>query len=284
MELKLKTKRNEVSITAYPPMVITKFETSVGIDAYETKSLYQDGTSDDGNTLQTRSITIELTIVADSKQEYDGYRRKIIQSINPKEDIIMHYVNENKQYKIKCNPTKLPYFSESGPNLCKCLISLKCNDPYWKDTQEISKEIALWINSFEFELEFEEEGIEFGYREPSLLVNMLNESDASCGMLIRFEALGTLINPSLLNVDTQEFIKLNYTMRAGETIEINTEYGNKYIHSLFNGIETSLWNYKDYQSTFLQMNVGDNLFRYDATQNLENLNATIYFTQKYLEF
>lgn len=283
MELKFKTSKNEFALTQYTPFLISNFETSTGIDNYETKSLHQDGTSNDGSTLQTRAITVELIIAADSYQEYENYRRKIVKTINPKQEVTMFYFENDKKYKIKCVPTKLPYFSEVGTNLTKCLLNFICHDPYWKDVQEISEEIALWISCLEFDLEFLEDGIEFGYREPSLLVNMANESDTDCGMLIRFEALGALRNPSLMNVDTQEFIKLDYTMRAGEIIEICTDYGGKSIFSIYNGQKKSLWNYKNYLSTFLQMNVGNNLFRYDAEENIENLNVTIYFTQKFLE-
>lgn len=46
-------------------------------------------------------------------------------------------------------------------------------------------------------------------------------------MRIVFRAIGELTNPMLLNVNTREFIKLNYTMVAGDVVEINTSYGSK---------------------------------------------------------
>ena len=46
-------------------------------------------------------------------------------------------------------------------------------------------------------------------------------------MRLRFTALGTVLNPILLNVDTEEFIQINATMKTGDVIEINTKYGSK---------------------------------------------------------
>ena len=40
------------------------------------------------------------------------------------------------------------------------------------------------------------------------IVDCYNEGDVSTGMRIRFTALGTVSNPILLNVDTEEFIQI----------------------------------------------------------------------------
>lgn len=43
-----------------------------------------------------------------------------------------------------------------------------------------------------------------------------NEGDVSTGMRIRFTALGTVSNPILLNVDTEEFIQINASQKTGD--------------------------------------------------------------------
>src|SRR5665648_504005 len=42
------------------------------------------------------------------------------------------------------------------------------------------------------------------------------------------------------------------------------------------------YNYIDLGSTFLQLDVGDNLMRYDADTGIDNLEVSIYFTPQYL--
>ena len=71
-------------------------------------------------------------------------------------------------------------------------------------------------------------------------------------------------------------------MTAGEKIIISTGYNNKKIVSELDGITTNIMNYLDLNSTFLQLEVGDNLFRYDADDNLSQLEVNIRYTQRYL--
>ena len=101
-------------------------------------------------------------------------------------------------------------------------------------------------------------------------------------MKIEFIANGALKNPSLFNVNTREYIKVNKEMTAGEKIIINTNYGQKKIQSTFDGETIDILNYLDLSSTFLQLSIGDNLFRYDADSNLNNLQVNIYYNPKYL--
>jgi hypothetical protein len=121
-----------------------------------------------------------------------------------------------------------------------------------------------------------------GHREPSLIVNVLNEGDVETGMRVDFKALASVENPSILNINTQEFIKINKIMDAGEIISVTTNYGSKKVESYLSGVTTNAFNYIDLGTTFLQLNVGDNLFRYDAETGIENLEVSIYFTPQYL--
>ncbi len=125
-------------------------------------------------------------------------------------------------------------------------------------------------------------GIIMGLREPSLIVNALNTGNVESGMIIEFKALGTLTNPSILNVETQEFFKVNKSMVAGEVITVNTNIGAKKVIDNLNGVETNILNLIDLDSTFLQLRVGDNLLRYDADTNLDNLEVNIYYNPFYL--
>ena len=71
-------------------------------------------------------------------------------------------------------------------------------------------------------------------------------------------------------------------MVAGEVIKVNTNIGSKKITKVLSGVETNILNYIDLNSVFLQLDVGDNLFRYDAEENLNNLEVSIYYNPYYL--
>ncbi len=68
-----------------------------------------------------------------------------------------------------------------------------------------------------------------GHRVSNLIVNINNTGAVECGMKIQFKALATVVNPSLFNVNTREFIKINRTLSAGDVLEVTTEFSNKRI-------------------------------------------------------
>ena len=83
-------------------------------------------------------------------------------------------------------------------------------------------------------------------------------------------------------MDTQEFIKMNVTLDAGDVLSISTGYGRKEVSLKRRGIVSNAFRYMDVDSTYLQLAAGDNLFRYDAESNLENLEVSIYHDDLYL--
>ena len=122
----------------------------------------------------------------------------------------------------------------------------------------------------------------WGYREQSIIVDCYNSGDVATGMRIRFSALGTVENPILLNVDTLEFIQINATMQTGDVIEINTEYGSKGATLYRNGETIDYYRYIDVDSTFMQLNIGDNIFRYDAGSGVNAMEVSLVYNAKYL--
>ncbi|MCT4543483.1 MAG: phage tail family protein [Vallitalea sp.] len=274
----------ELELTNTAPFLLQKFDPSENVNIYTNKGMNQDGKSYLGNTLDIQNITLQIAILANTQEELIKLRNRIQKIFNPKfEEGWLIYKDDIKERKVKCIVSQLPHFAKQNIKMEQCLIHLTCSNPFWLDIYEVKEEIALWKGDFEFGLEFGDEGIEFGHREENLIVNVNNAGDVECGMRIEFKALGTLKDPSLFNVNTREYIKINKTMSAGEVISINTGFRNKKAELYKNGITTNAFNYIDLlNSTFLQLNVGDNLFRYDADSNIDNLEVSIYYTPMYL--
>jgi len=273
----------EVVFTNSPPYVLRKFTEGEGINLYFSKGAQQDGAVYLGNTLDVRDITVEFVILADSEEELIAYRSKINRTINPKlGEGRLVYQDDLKICESTCILNKMPIFVNLNSVACTGLISITSAKSFWGDLTESKEEIALWRGDFEFPLEITAAGIEMGHREPSLIVNVNNSGDVECGMRVEFKALATVVNPSILNVNTQEYIKLDKTMQAGELITVSTYFGAKKMESTLNGAVTNAFNAIDFGSTFLQLAIGDNLFRYDADANLDNLEVSIYYTPQYL--
>jgi len=266
------------------PLLVTKIDGlgSPQNEIYRQKSPYQDGTTVTHTALNERELMLEGVILA-SRQDRQKYRQVLLQTFNPKLRGFLIYENGSVRKKIECVPELAPSFpSNMQENYQQFLITLLCPNPFWQDVERTKAEIAIWRGALEFPLELAEEGIEVGFREPSLIVNVFNPGDVPCGMEIRFKALATVVNPSLFNVNTREYIKINKTMTAGEILKVTTHFGNKRVESHLNGVTSNAFNWLDLDSVFLQLDPGDNLLRYDAEEGLDNLEADIYFTPQYL--
>lgn len=274
----------ELEITNTAPFLLQKFTDSEDVNIYSSRGMNQDGNTYLGSNLDIRDFALQITLLAEDAEELINLREKVNKTFNPKNgEGYLIYKDDLKERKVKCIVNKIPFFEANRRNTFQtCLISLTANNPYWTDLLESREEIALWKGDFSFEFELVTGGIEIGHREPSLIVNVNNIGDVEAGMRVEFKALATLTNPSILNVNTQEYIKINKTMVAGEIISVSTYFGDKKVESKLNGVNTNAFNYIDWESTFLQLDVGDNLFRYDATTGLDNLEVSIYYQPAYL--
>lgn len=249
----------------------------------KSKSPLQDGSTITMTSLEDRGLMFQGVILENDRVIRQRLRRQLIKIFNPKLNGELTIERDGIVKKIECVPELAPFFpSNMQNNYQEFSIQLFAANPYWQDILSVKKEVAIWRESFEFPLEMLEQGIELGYREPSLIVNVINNGDVNCGIRIEFKALASVNNPSLFNVNKREFFKINKSMVAGEVITVTTDFQNKKVLSNVNGIETNAFNWIDFESTFLQLDVGDNLLRYDAEDGLENLAVTIYYTPQYL--
>lgn len=275
----------EFSVTSVLHCNVSKDVTGIaGIDntIYKTNSMGQHGDTYISQRYEARDITIVGHINSRDKDRVLELRRKVEKILNAELDAKLIYTYKDFVRVIDCKVDGRPQF-KSSKVFMQYSIPITCCNPFWREEAEAKKDIAAWVSSWEFDFEIPEEGIELGYREPSVIVNVYNEGDVKSGMRVEFRAVGTVVNPVLLNVDTQEYLKLiDTTMVAGDVITINTEYGSKGATLTRDGEVLDYFRHIDVDSTFMQLAIGDNVFRYDAESGVTALEATIYHNNKYL--
>lgn len=275
----------EFSITSVFHCNVSKDVTGIaGIDntIYKTNSMGQHGDTYIGQRYEARDITIVGNINTTDKDRVLELRRKAERILNAELDAKLIYTYKDFVRVIDCKVDGKPVF-KSNKVFTQFTIPITCCNPFWREEAEAKKDIAAWVSSWEFDFEIPEEGIELGYREPSIIVNVYNEGDVRSGMRVEFRAIGTVVNPVLLNVNTQKYIKLiDTTMVAGDVITINTEYGSKSVTLTRDGEVIDYFRHIDVDSTFMQLETDDNVFRYDAESGVTALEATIYHSNKYL--
>lgn len=249
---------------------------------YRTSSMGQHGDTYIGQHFEPREIKITGSINSINKDQVLKLRRHAEKILNPELDGTLYYIYKDFVRVIDCKVDGKPRF-KTKKVFMDYEIPLVCCNPLWRDEAETRHDIASWVPSWEFDFEIPEEGIEMGYREPSLIVTVYNEGDVKSGMRVEFKAVGTVENPMLYNVNTQEYIRLKKTnMEAGDVININTNYGKKSVTLIRDGVEMDYFRYLDVDSTFMALDIGENVFRYDAEDGLTNLEVAIYYDNKYL--
>lgn len=249
---------------------------------YTSSSMGQHGETYIGQKIEARDIDVKGSINEKDKNKVLELRHKAQKVLNPELQGTLTYIYKDFVRVIDCKVDNTPVFSRKKI-FTDFMMQFYCPSPFWRETHEDTKEVAAWVSTLEFELEIdEEEGIEFGYREPSVIVDVYNDGDVATGMKIEFRAIGTLCDPILLNVETGEYIKINATLMAEDIVTVNTEYGKKGAVLERGGVAEDYSRNIDVDSTFMQLGIGRNVFRYDAGSNVDALEITIYHSNKYL--
>lgn len=251
---------------------------------YSTNSMGQHGDTYVGQRIEARDIDIVGHINTRDKQQAYELRRRLLKVFNPELSGTLTYEFGGFKRVINCRLHGEPKLPRKEV-LIEFVIPLDCLNPFWREEYEQREDIASWVAAWEFPCEIEQDNPQsmiFGYRAESVIVNCYNEGDVSTGMRIRFTALGTVTNPILLNVDTNKFIKLNVTMQTGDVIEVNTKYGSKGATLIRDGQKKDYFRYVDVDSTFMQLAVEDNNFRYDAESGVNSMEVSIFYDKEYL--
>jgi hypothetical protein len=258
------------------PLYLNSVE-GIGAD-YEvltSKNSGQDGENYNGSTAQKRAITI----VSDVKRvDYVEQRNRLYTFFQPRSEGTLYLYEGENGKKIKYQVEKVTP-SGTGP-VRHITISLICPDPKWYALEDQLTQLAVWQGKITFPLRITNP---FTVTEKvnSLIGNVYNESAVPMGLTVKFMATGTVVNPSLYDVNRYELMQINTTMHAGDVIIITTGDGNKRVKLISGGATTNINNRMAYPPKWLQAYQGDNLFRYNAESGIDSLSVSILSTQAY---
>jgi len=238
----------------------------------------QDGAFYISSTLDMRNITLEGTVSASTPDKAYEHRKRFLRIFTPKMQGTLIY----RGRQITCVVEEAGFTSSTRERAPNFFVSLLCPSPFFETLEEVRAELAMWTPLFRFPLEIPEGGMEFGSRQPSQIITVDNIGDVACGCVIIFRALGTVEAPELLNMDTGEYVRLNVTMSAGEEIRVYTHFAGKRVARVIGQTESNAFSELDIGSTFLQLEAGRNLLRYDADVNMDLLEVSVYYRPRFL--
>lgn len=249
------------------------------------KYVNQVGVYIDSTSLEERAVSIPGWVIGENFDDMKDNMTILNRLVNPQHELELTLFD---QYVLRFKPDySIKYatpYEENNEVLCQFLIQGTCADPMFSTKSGILTQIASILPKFHFPLIIPQgKGIILGLRQPDLLATIVNDGDIDTGMVIEFSCNTTVVNPSLLHVGTQEFVKINKTITPGETITVSTVSGNKYVRGYHDGQTENYFKYWDWDSTWLQMYRGVNVLKYDADEGVDGLSASVTFTPKLLE-
>lgn len=234
-------------------------------------------------TLDTRDVEIIGFIKATSAEDMEVKKAVLYQLCDPRNAF---EIMPTEDIALECRATATVKFSASkltnNERVASFVIDGICYDPLFRDAISQYRKIAQWKENLIWPLELPSEGFTFADRTDSLVATLNNEGDVDTGLLIYFTASATVTNPILTNVTTGEYLQINHEFTAGETVVVNTNYGQESATSYLGDTITDLINAIDLDSTFLQGVAGTSQIHFTAETNTTSMVVTLYYYQKYL--
>jgi hypothetical protein len=260
----------------FPPLWIQTID-GIGTryNVSTSKNSGQDSENYNGATAEKRNINIVFSV---KESNYVEQRNRLYNFFQPRSEGTLYYDDAPVLRKIG-------YYVEniepSGEGMFKNItLSLICPDPKFYAIDEEMTSLAMWEGRIRFPLRIPQPFV-VTKKVNTLIGNVRNGSNVTQGLTIKFTATGTVVNPSLYDINRHTKMQINLTMHSGDIVTVTTGSNNKHVKLTGGGVTSNINNLMAYPPVWLQAYQGDNLFRYDAEQGIDNLNVSILHTQAY---
>ena len=257
----------QLEITNNPRYVITDID---GLYPPEgvintTQVANMDGSVFNSSHINDRVITITMAINGPA----EANRLLLYRYFKTKYPVRLYYKNGVRDVYIDGYVSKfsVEYFEKKQT----AQIEISCPMTLFRAVKESVTEFANIENMFVFPFAIEVAGIPFSEIALGEQKTIINGGDVETGVIIKLNALGTVLNPKIYNVDTSDRMTLSVEMQAGDEITINTRKKEKSITLLRDGVQTNIVGKLDAGSTWFNLIPGDNIFTYEADEFPEHL-------------
>ena len=201
----------------------------VETDFSETESPYIDGADIDNVRALPRGIALKFQFTGDVAAGLDFFH-----SVVKSKQIGKLIKNERgRETKVEGRVTVPPYTRLTNPVTVE--MQIYCGQPYWEDVQQLVGTISEIIDLLYFPESgrgFPEEGVPFGVLNIEKTQKITTDGDASVGLTIVINALGTVENPRISCSSGSQnggYMKINTTLDDGDEVIISTHRRNKFI-------------------------------------------------------
>ena len=256
----------------------------VPVERQSSRGIGQDGVNELGRTIATRALTARCCIIGATEAERFDIRRRIGRILNPHIGGHLVYHNGFRDYKIECGLGSSIDWGEMFTNrrMQRFEAQFFCPSPFFLDVFETVGEFLEVTPRLHFPLRIRVPGFLFSSLAGGQIV-IENVGDAPSPL--RMVIFGPCLNPSVTNQTTGESIRILYDLRATQSIEITTHFGNKRI-TLRNmdGSEENIMHRLDMDTpvSFFSLRPGRNLLKFAADIGADMGRMNIHFSPRYL--
>lgn len=250
---------------------------SANLEAVMSEYAAMDGGYLDAVRVPPRNISV-LFSVSDRKQVED-LRKKLIAFFSPKKPGTLIVERANRSRKIRFYLGEQPEFIQDNiiDDRLHVRVNMICPDPYFEDvtptTVNFMKPLPLLTFPFN---SLAGVGITSGVLEITDTTTLVNNGDMPVGIICDITANGgTVTNPKITM--NGQYVRVIKTMAIGDTIQIDTNKGQKNIY--FNGESQFIF---DRKSIFFQLPVGENTIVISADAGIKDAKASFTYSFKYL--
>lgn len=263
------------------PFRVIKIDGTGGTEAdiQMQKAPYQDGQTYIDALLSEKVIEVELAILSSSSEEMFQLRRKLTNVFNPKLGPgLLKYEYPGGVREIEAVPESSPVFPGGIQNnfggFQRAFVTMICPAPFWLDPLEQVVKLVDFVANFRFPFHFP---VSFSVRGDTR--TLINDGDVPTPIMVEFR--GRAVNPRVTNVTTGEFIQVNREIPEGYRLIINTEFGRKRVSIIApDGVETNAFHYIDLDSTFFDLEVGENQLSFITSGGSPEV--YVHFKKRYL--
>lgn len=234
-----------------------------------------DGSTFVSDEIPERTIDMVLGFRCDDAEEA---KERLYSIFAPKSKGTLVYESDVKKRKIEYIAQKVDTCISEYP--MKIQISLLCTNPFFSEASAKNKIMSAVEPLFRFPFTFNGP-FKFSERMTSVIENFINDSIYDVWPIIELKAISALTNPSIMNINTYEKMKVNISLSAGEKIRIDTRMDKKTISKISGNGEVNCFNYMDKDFQFFKLYVGDNYLKYDADTNAAGLQTTVSWENLY---
>lgn len=238
----------------------------------------QIGSSITGKVVEPKDFTITGKFKNDP-----NVRKKMLAVILPGVAATFRYIDEEEGIDVywDVEPKETPYISWDR-NWQDFQFMLHAAYPYPKEKEAQLISFNKLESNFMFPQSYSStEPFTISTRIWLPLLTFSNKGDLPTGFILQMKAEAEIKNPKIVNVVTQDHLSFgknhDLTMQNGDILEISTYTNQKYCHLLRGEEVINVFWMMDFDSIFFQLAVGENVLRYSADTNEQNLIVELSF-------